>query len=68
MSKDFDDFVKSLSKEELEEIGNSANNKDIVITLPITEETINKFITGISTANLIIAFALLRKYHDWLNS
>lgn len=68
MSKDFNDFLKTLTPEVCVEIAKSAENADIHIGNPAKDENVVNLGTGLASINFIMTVQLLKHYHNWLNS
>lgn len=68
MSKNFNDFLKTLTEEEIIKMTEKVNDKEIVAHFSLTPEGINDFLTKSTSYNLLINLQLLEKYHNWLHS
>lgn len=62
MSKNFDDFLATLTPEVIEEICDIANSKTSEL------KGFANFANSIGVQNITITLELLNLYHDWLNS
>ncbi|EOU1650920.1 hypothetical protein G6Z26_04535 [Clostridium perfringens] len=66
MNKNFDDFLKTLTKEQINEICN--NIDDIKLNFSLNQEGFKNLFSSISVVDIQLTLGILRLYHDWLNS
>lgn len=65
MEKSFDDFISSLSDED---IGNIADINQELANVRNTSAVENLFGNQIAVSSYLISLNLLRCYHEWLNA
>lgn len=66
--KDFNDFVKTLTKLEIEEIYAKVNGLNLTVPLIASEDSAVRFMSVFGTVNIAITVEILRRYHSWLDS
>lgn len=66
--KNFDDFLKTLTQDEIEKMIADINPEGgIKSHLPTTQAGANDFMNASATYSLLISISLLNKYHNWLH-
>lgn len=65
--KPFSEFYSSLTTAHLEEWSREFNIKNRNIRLPLTDETLDEFMSYIISANVDFMLKILREYHEWLS-
>lgn len=68
MTKNFDDFLATLTEETFIEIARSINESQIKTQFSLTPEGLNNFSQSMAVVDIQITLKLLSLYHDWLNS
>lgn len=68
MTKNFDDFLKTLTEEDFVNLAKKVNALELTAKISNDPHGFNDFLTKLSSSNIVMVLELLRKYHDWLNS
>lgn len=69
MSKDFNEFIKTITPEVHDQIAASVNKCNIKISSdPSEKDGTVSFFAGVNAANMITTIELLKHYHNWLNN
>ena len=65
--KSFDDFYQSITQEHQDEWSRELNARMLQIRLPLTDETVEEFLSFVLNSNIEMMFKILRQYHEWLS-
>lgn len=68
MKKDFNDFLATLSEETIKNIVDSINDNKHTLEFSMTQKGIQNLLTSVGIIDIQLTLAILKLYHEWLNS
>lgn len=68
MNKNFDDFLKTLTKEQIIEICDEVNETNLKSNYSLDQEGFKNLLNSIGVIDIKLTLGILRLYHNWLNS